>query len=92
MCSLVSWTTKSWSGERDGSCRPPGSARTGPRLADVKQESRSDEGWVEPALRAEFPGLALLQAEAAAPGGAAAPVSCGSGCVTCRTVCTASER
>ena len=34
----------------------------------MKQELAIGRGWVEPALRAEFPGLALLHAEAAAPG------------------------
>lgn len=37
-------------------------------MADAKQELVIGRGWVEPALRAEFPGLALLHAEAAAPG------------------------
>lgn len=34
----------------------------------MTQELTIRRGWVEPALRAEFPGLALLQAEAAASG------------------------
>jgi DNA/RNA-binding domain of Phe-tRNA-synthetase-like protein len=34
----------------------------------MKQELAIRRGWVDPALRAEFPGLGLLQAEAAAPG------------------------
>jgi DNA/RNA-binding domain of Phe-tRNA-synthetase-like protein len=34
----------------------------------MHQELAIRHGWVEPALRAEFPGLALLQAEARAPG------------------------
>ena len=34
----------------------------------MEQELAIRRGWVESALRAEFPGLALLQAEAAAPG------------------------
>jgi DNA/RNA-binding domain of Phe-tRNA-synthetase-like protein len=34
----------------------------------VKQELAIRRGWVDPALRAEFPGLALVQAEARAPG------------------------
>jgi DNA/RNA-binding domain of Phe-tRNA-synthetase-like protein len=34
----------------------------------MKQELAIRRGWVDPALRAEFPGLALMQAEAAAPG------------------------
>lgn len=37
-------------------------------MADVKPELAIGRGWVEPALRAEFPGLALLRAEAPAPG------------------------
>jgi DNA/RNA-binding domain of Phe-tRNA-synthetase-like protein len=34
----------------------------------MEQELAIRHGWVEPALHAEFPGLALLQAEARAPG------------------------
>jgi DNA/RNA-binding domain of Phe-tRNA-synthetase-like protein len=34
----------------------------------MKQELAIRRGWVDSALHAEFPGLALLQAEAAAPG------------------------
>jgi DNA/RNA-binding domain of Phe-tRNA-synthetase-like protein len=34
----------------------------------MKQELVVRRGWVDPALRAEFPGLALVQAEARAPG------------------------
>jgi DNA/RNA-binding domain of Phe-tRNA-synthetase-like protein len=34
----------------------------------MKQELAIRRGWVDPALRAEFPGLALLHAEAPAPG------------------------
>jgi DNA/RNA-binding domain of Phe-tRNA-synthetase-like protein len=34
----------------------------------VTEELAIRRGWVDPALRAEFPGLALLEAEATAPG------------------------